>query len=298
MRKVVLSIASVILAVYAATGIYEVKPEESGVAYLFGRIVNADVPSGIHWNFPAPMGRQVLMPTRLNQVMQIGYGGRPVSPAQFSRREDLWFTGGASVVQSRLDIQYRIARLDHYLLSYDDPEAFMRLAAERAAARFFAGLHVDDILTTQRQTLVSEVSAALQAALDEHALGIQVQDVSIVELAPPLPGGVSNAFREVQSARSEREQAIENARSAAARVVFEAQAEAETLSSRARGDQFSRVALARAEAERFIALAREKAVAPAVTETRLYQDMVPAALERAKIYVVPNNDDGVTIEER
>ena len=172
----------------------------------------------------------------------------------------------------------------------------MRLAAERAASRFFAGLHVDDILTTQRQTLVSEVSAALQAALDEYALGILVQDVSIVDLAPPLSGGVSNAFRQVQSARSEREREIENARSAAARVRFEAQAEVETLTSRARADQFSRVARAQAEAERFRALARERAAAPEVTETRLYRDIVPAALERARLYVVPNDSDSLTVE--
>ena len=296
MRRLVSALAGLVVAAYAAAGIYEVKPEESGVAYLFGRIVNSQVPSGIHWNFPPPIGRQVQMPTRLNQVMQVGYGGPTVSPANLSGREDLWFTGGASVVEGRLDIQYRIARLDQYLLSYDDPDAFMRLAAERAATRFFAGLHVDDILTTQRQALVSEVSAALQAALDEEALGIEVQDVSIVHLAPPLSGGVSDAFRQVQSARSERERQIENAKSGAARVVFDAQAEAETLRSRSQAERFARVERATAEALGFRALARERAAAPGVTETRLYRDIVPAALQRAKLYVVPDDADGVTIE--
>ena len=297
MRRLISIIATVVLVVYAATGVYEVKPEESGVAYLFGRIVNPDVPPGIHWNFPAPAGRQVTMPTRLTQVMQVGYGGPAVSPANFTRREDLWFTGGASVIEGRLDVQYSIARLDQYLLAYDDPDVFMRLAAERAATRFFAGLHVDDILTTQRQTLVSEVTTALQAALDEQQIGIQVQDVSIVHLAPPLSGGVSNAFRQVQSARSEREREIENARSGASRILFEAQAESETLTSRARGDQFARVEKARAEAERFKALAREKASAPGLTETRLYRDVIPAALRRAKLYVVPSESEGMTIEQ-
>ena len=296
MRKMFSALAGLVVAVYAAAGIYEVKPEESGVAYLFGRIVNSQVPSGIHWNFPPPIGREVQMPTRLNQVMQVGYGGPAVSPANLSGREDLWFTGGASVVEGRLDIQYRIARLDHYLLSYDDPDAFMRLAAERAATRFFAGLHVDDILTTQRQMLVSEVSTALQAELDEHALGIEVQDVSIVHLAPPLSGGVSDSFRQVQSARSEREREIERAKSGAARVVFDAQAEAETLRSRSQAERFARVERATAEAVAFRALARERAAAPGITETRLFRDIVPAALQRAKLYVVPDDADRVTIE--
>jgi len=53
---------------------------------------------------------------------------------------------------------------------------------------------------------------------------------------------------------------------------------------------------ARAEAERFVALARERALAPEVTETRLYRDILPAALQRATIYVVPDNAEGVTVE--
>ncbi len=299
MRRVILAFATVLLLVYAATGIYEVKPEESGVAYVFGRIVNPYVPSGIQYNLPAPFGRQVIMPTRLTQVMQIGYDSDVSASRRIAEAQDLWFTGGASVVEGRLDVQYSIDKLDRYLLSHDDPEAYMRLITERAVTRFLAGLHVDDILTTERQSLVRDVADALQAGLDEYDMGIQVQDVSIVHLAPPLSGGVSDSFRQVQSARSEREREIENARSGAAQVKFDAQAEAETIRSRSQADRFARVEQARAEAERFQALAREQASAPEVTRTRIYRDVVPDALQRARLYVIPNDPGaGVTVEDR
>lgn len=299
MRRVMIALAGLVLLIYAAAGIYEVKPEESGVAYVFGRIVNPYVPSGIHWNFPPPLGRQVTMPTRLTQVMQVGYGGSTSSSANLSGPQQLWFTGGASIVEGRLDIQYSIDKLDRFLLSHDDPEAYMRLIAERAVTRFLAGLHVDDILTTQRQALVRDVSAALQAGLDEYEVGIQVQDVSIVHLAPPLSGGVSNSFRQVQSARSEREREMENARSGASQIRFDAQAEAETIRSQSQAERFARVEQARAEAERFRALARESATAPDVTRTRLYRDIVPDVLQRARLYVIPGDADGaVTVEDR
>lgn len=299
MRKVVLLLVGLVFLVYASAGLYEVKPEESGVAYVFGRMVNPRVTSGIHWNFPPPLGRQFTMPTRLTQVMQIGYGDNfRTSVANPSGRQDLWLTGGASIVEGRLDIQYSIDRLDLFLLSHDDPEAFMRLTSERAVTRFLAGLHVDDILTTERQSLVRAVSEALQTGLDENEIGIQVQDVSIVHLAPPLSGGVSNAFRQVQSARSERDREIENARSGAARVRFEAQAEAETIRSQSQGERFARVERAKADAERFRALARERARAPDLTRTRIYRDVVPEALRRARLYVMPGEGAGVTVEDR
>ena len=296
MRRFLSIAAMILLAGYAATGIYEVKPEESGVEFVFGRIVNPQVPSGIHWNFPAPIGDQVVMPTRLNQVLNVGRGEVAVSPGNLAARQDLWFTGGASVVECRLDIQYSIANLSRFLLAHDDPVQYMRVAAERAATRFLAGLHVDEILTTSRQTLVGEVAAALQRALDDADVGIKVQDVSIAHLAPPLPGGVSDAFRQVQSARSERDREIENAKSDAARKVFDAEAEAETVRSQAQGDRFARISSARAEAERFRGLARERRNAPEVTETRLYRDIVPKSLERAKLYVVPSGNGNVTVE--
>ena len=297
MRRIILAILILALAIYAATGIYEVKPEESGVAYVFGRIVNPSVPSGIHWNLPPPIGRQVTMPTRLTQVMQVGYGGSITERANATRPQDIWFTGGASIVEGRLDIQYSIDKLDRFLLSHDNPETYMRLIAERAVTRFLAGLHVDDVLTTQRQALVQDVSAALQEGLDEYDVGIQVQDVSIVRLAPPSSGGVSNSFRQVQTARSERERQIENARSGAAQVRFDAQAEAETIKSRSQAERFTRVERARAEAERFLALAKEQALAPEVTRTRLYRDIVPDALRRSTLYVIPNQPGGITVEE-
>ena len=296
MRRVLLALAVLVLAGYAATGVYEVSPEESGVAYVFGRMVNSQVPSGIHWNFPPPIGRQVQVPTRLTQVLTIGDGGRNASIANLPNRKDLWFTGGTSVIQARLEIQYSIGQLDQYLLSHDDPEAVMELIVERAVTRFLAGLHVDDILTTERQSLVTEVSAAVQEALDTYELGINVQDLSIVHLAPPLFGGVSDSFRKVQSARSDRDRDIEEARSGASRVLFDAQAEAQSVRSQSQAERYARVEQARAEAQRFLALARERAIAPEVTETRLYRDILPAALQRAKIYVVPESASGVTVE--
>jgi membrane protease subunit HflK len=298
LRRFVLAFATLVLLVWAALGIFEVKPEESGVTFVFGRMVNSNVPSGIHWNAPPPIGRQVTMPTRLTQVMHVGYTGSESTSNYMSKPESLWFTGGASIVEGRLDIQYSIDKLDRFLLSHDDPEAYMRLIAERAVTRFFAGLHVDDVLTTRRQTLLQDVSSALQSGLDKYDTGIQVQDVSIVHLAPPSSGGVSDSFRQVQTARSERERQIENARSGAAQIKFEAQAEAESIRSQSQADRFARVERARADGERFLALAREWAAAPDVTRTRLYRDVVPEVLQRAKLYVIPSEAGGVTVEDR
>ena len=103
----------------------------------------------------------------------------------------------------------------------------------------------------------------------------------------------------MQSARSEREREIENARSGASQIKFDAQAEAETIRSQTQADRFARVEQARAEAQRFRALAAERARAPDVTRIRIYRDIVPEVLQRARLYVIPNDPEGgVTVEDR
>ena len=46
------------------------------------------------------------------------------------------------------------------------------------------------------------------------------------------------------------------------------------------------------------ALAGEQALAPEVTRTRLYRDVVPEALRKATLYVIPNESGGMTVEDR
>jgi len=286
MRRFIIASLTVLLFGYAASGLYEVKPEETGVTYVFGAIVNPYVTSGMHWNFPPPIGRQVTLPTRLTQVMEVGYDSEKERDAD--DRQDLWFTGGTSIVEFKLDLQYSISKPDRFLLSHENPEAYMGLIAERAVTRFFAGQHVDDILTTKRQLLLREVALGIQAELDRYDVGLQVQDMSIVKLSPPSDGGVSNAFRQVQTTRSEREKQIEKARSGAANIRFDAQAEAESMISISKAESYARIESALAEAEAFEAMAKEQAEAPEITRIRLYRDTVPEILENAKLYVVPN----------
>ena len=71
------------------------------------------------------------------------------------------------------------------------------------------------------------------------------------------------------------------------------------MKSQSQAERFARVERARAEAERFRALAAEWAAAPEITRTRLYRDIVPEALQRATMYVIPaENGSNVTVEER
>lgn len=289
------TIATLLLLVgavlYGLMGLYNVEPDETAVVYFLGSVSEPEVGPGMHWNFSPPFGRQVILKTKTNLIMPVGYNntneaGGPVFD------NDIWMTAGASLIQIRLDIQYSIARLDQYILSHNDPTAFMRLTAEKALTRFLIANEVDDVLTTGRQLLRGELQQRIQKEMHDARTGIKIQDVIIVELSPPYQGRVANAFQKVQSARSDRDRRIEDARSERSQLLFTARSEADRIVNLGRSDSFARQEKARGQASRFSALAKEYATAPGVTERRIYLERMSKILKKAKLYIMPNGTSG------
>lgn len=279
-------------ALYATSGIFNVEPDETAVAFVFGR-AGPLLDPGIHWNPPTPIGRVAIDKTATNRTAPIGYAsGPPVGEQISARATDLWLTGGSSMVRARLDIQYTVANLYAFLAHSESPTDVLRAAAERVATRFFVQSSVDDILTARRQVLRQDIQTALQEILDRHRLGIQVRSVDIVELSPPQDGEVDISFQQVQSARSDRERAIQDALAQQSQITAAAAAKARELEEAARADRFARVELAKGEATRFTALSKEHAAAPAMTEQRLYLEQMEKLLPRAKLYIVEPAGDG------
>jgi len=272
------------LALYAATGLYSVQNDESAVAFVLGRAVGRDVLPGMHWNPPRPFGRVTVAKTATNVTMPVGYrflprpGEQPIS--------DLWLSGDANIVTARVNIQYSIRSLADFLLRSESPRELVRRLGERALTRFLVTEDVDAILTTRRQAMQEIVHRRVQELLDAEQSGIDVQSVTVQELAPPAEGGVRAAFQEVQDASADRERMIYEAGAYRAQTIAEAEGEAQRLRSEGLAAKRSRVEIARGRSARFAALAREHERAPAVTEERLYLEAIDRILPNVQTYVV------------
>ncbi len=289
-RLLGVGVAPLLLLAWLAAGVYSVESDQSGVAFVLGKVVGRDELPGIHWNPPWPVGRVVVEKTATNFTMPVGYrmleqpGAAPIS--------DLWLTGDTNVVTGRLDIQYSIKSLTDLQLSHESPRELLRRAGERVLSEYLVSEGVDAILTTKRRELTEFVRKGVQQIIDAHGVGIQIQAVGVQELAPPLQGEVRNAFQEVQNANADRERAIFEARSYKAQVVAEAQGEAQRRVAEATGDRHRRIEIASGEAERFQSIAREHDRAPGVTEDRLYLETLERILPRIENYVVEPGSNG------
>ena len=196
------------------------------------------------------------------------------------------------MITGRLDIQYSIRSLTQFALAHEQPRELVRRAGERALSRFLVSEGVDAAITTKRAELQEFVRKTVQELLDAEGVGIQVQAVSVQELAPPLAGQVRSAFQEVQNASADRERAIAEARAYEAQVLAEAQGDAQRRLSEANATRYRRIEVASGEAQRFQALARERDRAPEVTEQRLYLETLERLLPGMQTYVLQPGKDG------
>lgn len=287
-KKLLYGLGVFIIPLYAVTGFYAVEPEETAVTYIFGKMIDKNVEAGIHWNLPYPLGRQTVKTTKANLILSVGETAPSLESFTFGAR-NLWMTGGASLVEIQIDIQYTITQLDLYETSHDKPEVFLDFLAQKMLTRSLVEQSVDDILTTGRQLLGSQIQLAMQTELDDANIGIQVQDVIVKSLSPPNNDGVADAFQLVQNANSDRYRTLEQAETQKNQMLFDAEAEANRIRNEGLSEKFGRQEAARGAVVSFISLAKEWEKSPKTMERRIYLEEMSEILNGVKVYVVPDN---------
>ncbi|MDW7711751.1 MAG: FtsH protease activity modulator HflK [Deferrisomatales bacterium] len=273
----------VALLVWAATGIYIVNPDEVGVVKRFGKYAYTTGP-GPHWHIPYPV-ESVLKP-KVTQVRRVEVGFRTVAagpPARYQRvpAEALMLTGDENIVSCEFIVQYRVRDAQEFLFRVRDPDGAVRAAAEAAMREIVGRNIVDDVLTEQREMVQVEAAELLQSTLDIYRGGIRVDYVRLQDVYPPDP--VIDAFRDVASAREDRERLRNEAEAYANDIIPKSRGEAAERLNQALGYRATKIASAEGDAARFQALLAEYEQAKDITRRRLYLDAMGEVLSKAKI---------------
>ncbi len=103
-------ILPVVFAVWLASGIFIVAPDEVGVVKRFGEKVRSVQP-GPHWHFPYPV--ETVLKAKVTEVHRVEIGFRtvrPEPPAKYQPvpSEALMLTGDANIVALEFIVQYKI----------------------------------------------------------------------------------------------------------------------------------------------------------------------------------------------
>ena len=278
-----------ILVIWLLTGIYVVGPDEVGVVRTFGKFTRV-TQSGLNWKFPSPI--ETANTPKVTEVKRIEFGFRSLKNGQYRtvEKESLMLTGDENIVDAEMIVQYKIKDPVKYLFNIVDPELTVREAAE-ASLRTVGGINkIDDTLTTGKFTIHEETKEQVQSILDKYESGIHIVAVQLQDVSPPKE--VIGAFKDVASAKEDKNRMINQAEGYRNDVIPKARGEAEAMIRDAEGFKESRIKRAEGDATKFTTILKEYKKAKSITEKRLYLETMEKVLPGIDKIIVPDKESG------
>ena len=277
------------LALWLFTGVYMVGPDEVGVVRTVGEYTRV-AQSGLNYHFPYPI-EQVNTPA-VTEVKRIEIGFRTLRNGQYRtvEKESLMLTGDENIVDAEMIVQYKIKDPVAYLFKIVEPELTVREAAEASLRTVVGRNKIDETLTTGKFQIQEGTKTQLQLILDKYESGIHVVAVQLQDVSPPKE--VIGAFKDVASAKEDKNRMINQAEGYRNDIIPKARGEAEAMIRDAEGFRESRIKRSEGDAAKFTTILKEYRKAKSITQKRLYLETMERVLPGIEKIIIPDKDSG------
>ena len=159
--------------------------------------------------------------------MEIGYNDT-TGEMETEENESLMITSDYNFVNVDFYVEYRVADPVQYVYASEDPEEILRNIAQSCIRNTIGSFTVDDVLTTGKQAIQSDIRQEVIDALEVHQVGLQLVNLTIQDAEPPT-SDVMVAFKAVETAKQGMETAINNANRYRNEQTPQAEAEADRI---------------------------------------------------------------------
>ncbi len=269
--RVFLPMAAIALVgLYLLSGFYTVQPGEVAVVRRFGNVVDGAVGPGLHYRLPWPIDRIDMVAT--DQLRRVE------TPAS------LMITGDENLISVRLSLQYSVKDPAAFLLNAASPDVLAQQASATALRQIVAQEGVDALLTVDKAAIQKRAAALTQEILDAYKSGLAVAGMQVLESNPPPE--VADAFRDVSSAREDRNTFINEAQAYMNEVLPVARGDAAVAIQSANVYSIDKLAKANGDAALFSNQQAAYAKAPEVTRIRLYLEAAEKVLIGARKFIL------------
>ncbi len=252
--------------IWLLSGIYIIQPNEVGVVLRFGAF-HRETTAGPHYHFPAPI--ETVEKVKNTDVFRAQIGLMDSNPrAKISQGESFMLTGDENIVDAKFIVQYKIKEPVKFLFQVNDVHETVKNAA-RAAMREVVGQNkIDNILTFDKKNIQDDCASLLQNIMDKYETGIEINAVQLQEVAAPPP--VIDAFKDVASAREDKDRYIKEAETYSHNLVPVAEGQAQAIVKQAEAYKEKKIRQAEGQATRFLSVLKEYNQAKDVTRKRMY----------------------------
>jgi membrane protease subunit HflK len=200
-RSPILILLAIVVLLWLASGFFIVETYECGLIKRFGRY-NSTVEQGLRYHWPWPF--ESVIKVNYNQIRQfdVGGGGSGLDEATM-------LTGDENIVNIQFVVQYKVDDPKAYAFLVFDPDKTIRDAAISAMREVIGRNTIDGALTENRAKIQEDVKSTLQVMMVKYKTGLLVNNVELQDVH--VPNDVMQAFKDVTSAREDRDRAFNEA---------------------------------------------------------------------------------------
>ncbi len=278
-RAVILAVCAVVLAVLALNSVYSINEQENAVVTTFG-VPHTVSTSGLH--FKIPFVQQVHKVDMTIRGIAIGYD---VNTDASIDDESLMITSDFNFVNVDFFLEYRVTDPIQYLYASEQPTAILKTLAQ-SYIRDTIGLYpVDDVITTGKNQIQSEIKEKITDRLEREQIGLQLVNITIQDAEPPT-AEVLAAFKEVENAKQGADTAVNNANKYRSEQIPAAEAQADKVLQSAEAARESRINEANGQVARFNSMYEEYSKYPAITRQRMYYEAMEDVLPGLRVVIL------------
>lgn len=284
--------ALIIVGGYLLSGMYMVRPGEAAVVTRFGKVINPKVTEGLRYRLPWPFEKEMVV--NVSEVRRESVGLASAEPEHPNHPEKPGklqvLSGDTNILDYEVIVQYQILDPVQYLFAFDyAPYQLVRDAVRAAVTSVSTDTGVDEILTSGRQIVLDRLQKETQILLDDYGAGLRVVSVNFQKAYPP--DEVADAFRDVSSAREDKDKSINEADGYKNSVIPEARGQAQKMVTEAKSIAQAQTNEAKGAAAGFGEILTQyrtnsSIYGEKVTRFRLYLERMEQIFPRIKTYVV------------
>lgn len=264
-------IGLIILAItilWLAMGFYKVDPDENAAVLYFGKFYKIATP-GLNYYIPYPFGEIIKKSVTSVNTEEFGFTSNSRKSADRNLdAESLMLTGDENIVDIEFQVQWQVADIKDFVFNIAQPNQTIRKSAESAMREIIARTPIANALSDGKEKIEQEAKVLLQEILDYYGAGVRVVLVQLRRVDPPAQ--VIDAFRDVQTAKADKEKEINQAQAYANDIIPRARGTASQMKEQSEAFAKEVVTNAQGEAGRFLSVYNQYSKAKQVTKKRIY----------------------------
>ena len=281
-KRVIATFTAIVAVVFALIVIfgsfYTLNEDEDAVIATFGTPSVVE-DSGLHFKIPLIQSlRKVDMAVR---GMPIGYDPDTGSSIE---NESLMITKDFNFVSVDFYVEWQVTDAVAYTYAAEEPQLILKTLAMSYIRDTIGSYDIDQVLTTGKAQIQSEIKTKLTERLDKEGIGVTVRNVAIQDAEPPTASVIA-AFKAVEDAKQQAEKTVNEANTYKNQQIPAAEARVDAVLAEAEATKQARIQEANGQIARFTAMYDEYVKFPEITKARMYYEAMEELLPNLKVII-------------